>query len=229
MRIPGLPVLILGLFALFVGAGARAEALQGVYLDGEFGRARNTYDTNTLDSQWRALVSESHETLKLTARSDERYANAWSASAGYLFNPYVGLEAGFVHAGELRYIAAGTVTATGSAAKSTSLHAEVTSHGPVLALVGRLPLLESLDLDLKVGAYDGHSEINDTLTLGSHSAPGGSEKNTVSLLGGVGVGVKVLDHLSVRLAYLHINHTGDTATTGRFNIDMATAGLRWTF
>ncbi|HEY2686500.1 MAG TPA: outer membrane beta-barrel protein [Steroidobacteraceae bacterium] len=221
--------IFLGLLSLCVAGGrARAEALQGLYLDAEFGRARNTYDTNDLDAQWQSVVSESHETLKFTTRSDQRYADAWLASVGYLFNPYIGLEAGFVHAGELRYVASGTVTA-GSAAQSTSLRAEVTSHGPLLALVGRLPLLEALDVDLRVGAYDGRSDFNDVLTLGSHSAPGGGEKSTVCLLGGLGVDVRVLNHLSVRLAYLRINHTGDTASTGHFNVDMAMAGMRWTF
>ena len=217
------------LLSLVLASWAQAGTFNGLYLEADFGRARNNYDTKSLDSQWQGLAAEEHQTLKITARSDERDADVWSASAGYLFSDYVGVEAGFVHAGELRHAARATVSAAGTAVQNASLNAEVTSHGPLLALIGRLPLLEGVDLDVRVGAYDGRSVFDDVLTLGNHSAPGSAEKSKVSLLAGVGVGVKVVDQLSFRVAYLHLNHTGDAATTGRFNVDMATAGVRWMF
>ena len=229
--LPAARTVAFGGLLLLVVLGSRAQAgtFNGLYLDADFGRARNNYDTISLDSQWQALAAAEHQTLKITARSNERYANVWSGAAGYLFSDYVGLEAGFVHAGDLRHAAMATVSATGTAPQNASFHADVSSHGPTLALIGRLPLLEALDVDVRVGAYDGHTVFDDVLTLGKHAAPGSAEKSKVSLLAGVGVGVKVIDHVSLRVAYLHLNHTGDTATTGRFSIDMATAGLRWMF
>jgi opacity protein-like surface antigen len=49
------------------------------------------------------------------------------------------------------------------------------------------------------------------------------------LLAGAGASFTVAGHWSGRLAYLRVQNTGDNATTGRFSVNLLTAGLSYTF
>jgi|ERR1700733_14253865 opacity protein-like surface antigen len=219
--------------AILLGAAALAQSvpaddLSGAYLGGNFGRARSAYDTGFIDGQIASAAAESGDTVDFTARSIQRISDAWWADTGYFFTPYVGIDAAFLHVGEMRYVAGGRLTNL-FGSQTIGTENEVTSHGPALSLILRLPLTESFAADLRLGDYYGKASLDDSVNVGSHSTSTFASKSSSSLLAGVGVSYTIAGHLSIRLDYLRIDKTGSDDTIGKFSVDLATAGVSYTF
>jgi opacity protein-like surface antigen len=53
--------------------------------------------------------------------------------------------------------------------------------------------------------------------------------NRSSLLAGLGVTYVFAGHWSARLDYLRIEHAGDSATTGKYNVGFLAVGASYTF
>jgi opacity protein-like surface antigen len=222
---------MLGLLLLGVGARtetANADDLSGAYLGGNFGRARNNYDTGNIDGQISSAAAESGDSIDFTDRSIQKMSDAWWFDAGYFFTQYVGIDAAFLHIGDIKYVAVGTVTASGGN-QSLSTWNEISSHGPALSLILRLPLSESFEADLRVGDYFGKSTWDNTLSFSSHSDYARQSNSDSSLLAGLGASYTFAGHWSLRLDYLRVNQTGDSNTTGKFSVNLATAGVSYTF
>jgi opacity protein-like surface antigen len=219
--------------AIWLGAAALAQSvpagdLSGAYLGGNFGRARNSYDTGFLDGQIASAAAGAGDTVDFTARSIQRMSDAWWADGGYFFTPYVGIDAAFLHIGEMRYVAVGQLTNL-FGSQSIGTENEVTSHGPALSLILRLPLTESFGADLRLGDYFGKATLDDSVNVGSNSTSTIASKSSSSLLAGVGASYTIGGHVSIRLDYLRINKTGSSDTIGKFNVNLATAGVSYTF
>jgi hypothetical protein len=206
---------------------SHADDLDGTYLGANFGRARNTYGTGFIDSQLSSDAAAAGDTLALTRKSTNRLADFWSADAGYLFTPYVGVEAAFLHLGEIKYITVGTITNAGSSESLTST-TEVTSHGPALSLLLRLPIAEALDVDLRVGDYFGKTTFDSNLIVGANSRFTARSKSGSSVLADVGAAYTVAAHYSFRADYLRVQNAGDSST-GKFSVNVLSAGVTYTF
>src|ERR1700722_10234613 len=100
------------LLAMGYGLPVQADDLRGVFVGGSFGRARNDYDTNAVDDQYRTLATSAGDTLTFTSSPVNRNANAWWVDAGDMVWPYVGIDAAFFHLGELTHRASGTLHST---------------------------------------------------------------------------------------------------------------------
>jgi hypothetical protein len=211
-----------------VSPAARADDAGGAYFGGNFGRAHNTYDSGLIDSQIAGIAAASGDTLSYSDRSTQRMSDVWWVDAGYLFNPYVGIEAEFFHLGEFKYEFSGTLAGPGGD-ESISTKTEVTSHGPALSLLLRLPFSESFAADLRIGDYYGKATANALITVGSTGGPGSSSKTTSSLVVGVGAAYTFAAHWSLRGDVLRVNKTGDDGTTGVFSVNMVTLGASYTF
>jgi opacity protein-like surface antigen len=207
---------------------AFAVDLSGAYVGGNFGRARTSYDTGFIDGQLNSAANDAGDTLDITARSIDKMSNAWWADAGYLFTPYIGIDAAFIHLGEIKYLAAGTVSSSFSN-QSVSTWNEITSRGPALSLLLRLPLAESFAVDMRIGDYYGKATWDNSITVGANSSSAGASKSSSSLLAGVGISYAIAGHLSVRLDYLRVNQTGDSNDVGRFSVNLGTVGVSYTF
>jgi opacity protein-like surface antigen len=222
------------LFAAIMLVGATldekvlADEMSGAYLGGNFGRARNSYGTGFIDSEIENAATGAGDTVNLTAKSIRRMSDAWWVNTGYFLTPYVGIDAAFLHIGEIKYVAVGTLTSS-SGSGSISTTNEITSHGPALSLILRLPIAESLEADLRVGDYYGKATLDNTLTVGADSEFTPSSKSGSSLLIGVGASYTIEGHWSIRLDYLRVNQTGDSDTVGKFSVNLATAGVSYTF
>jgi hypothetical protein len=220
------------LVLLAVGAGAEsafAADLSGAYLGGNFGRAQNKYDTaSNIDSQIVTEAENAGDTLTFTARSTRDLSDAWWVNAGYFLNSYVGFDAAFFHLGELKYEAVGTLTDIFGGKQSLYTTSTVNSHGPAVSLILRLPLTEEFALDLRLGDYYGKTTFTNSITVGSTTNSETVSPSTSSLLAGVGASYAFAGHWSVRLDYLRVNKTGDSQT-GRFSVNLASAGVSFTF
>ena len=217
--------------ALMLCGAARqvfAVDLSGTYLGGNFGRARTSYDTGFIDSQINSAANNGGDTLDITARSIDKMSNVWWANAGYLFTPYIGIDAAFIHLGEIKYLTAATLTGLGGN-QSLSTWNEITSRGPALSLLLRLPLAESFAADLRIGDYYGKATWDNSLAVGSSSSFASASKSSSSLLAGVGGSYIIGGHWSVRLDYLRVNQTGDNNNVGKFSVNVGTVGVSYTF
>jgi hypothetical protein len=205
-----------------------ADDSSGAYLGGNFGRARDSYETSFIDNQIEGIAAAAGETVNFTARSIRKMSDAWWVNTGYFFTPYVGIDAAFFHLGEIKYFAVGKLAIAGTS-QSISTTTEVTSHGPALSLIGRLPLTESFEADLRVGDYYGKAVVDNQVTVGSKGVFLSSSKSSSGLLAGVGGAYTFGGHWSIRLDYLRVSRTGDSHTVGKFSVNLATAGVSFTF
>jgi hypothetical protein len=204
------------------------DADAGAYFGGNFGRAHNTYDTGFIDSELAAAATADDDSAAYRARSTRRMSDVWWAEAGYLFNPYIGLEAAFFHVGEIKYWAVGTLT-TPTGVDSLSTKSEISSSGPALSLLLRLPLTTAFEADLRVGDYYGKTISNTRVTVNASSEPTSTTKSGSSLLVGVGAAYTVAAHWSVRADLLRVNKAGDSSTVGTFSVNLVTVGASYTF
>jgi hypothetical protein len=210
-----------------LGAKVLADDLSGAYLGGNFGRARNSYGTGFIDDQIASSAANLGDTVTYTAKSIKRMSDAWWVDTGYLVTPYVGIEAAFLHIGEFKYLAYGTLK--GSASQPLGTTTEVISHGPALSVILRVPLSESFQAELRLGDYFGKTTLDTNVTVASRSAFTALTKTTSGVLASVGAAYNIGGHWSVRVDYLRVNDTGDKNTVGKFSVNLATAGISFTF
>jgi opacity protein-like surface antigen len=216
------------LFVAVTAQSVQASDLNGLYVGGNFGRARNSYDTGAIDTQIFAEAASAGDTSSFYRRDIRKMSDVWSADVGYFFSPNIGVDAAFLHLGEIKYIAAGTL-ASPITSQSLVTTNEVNSHGPVLSLVLRLALTESIAVDARAGDYYGKATLDNTISVGPNTQFVATSKSVSSLLAGIGASYTFAGHWSLRTDYLHVHQTGDQATVGKFSVNLVTAGLSFTF
>ena len=221
----------LGILAFMLLGGlaqpALADGISGLYLGGSGGLAKIDYDNSAYQTQLQNAVT-GFGTLDFTSASLHDRKTAWWANVGYMAWPYVGIDASYLHLGELYNQVDGSFTGNGGTTTSVGAATRVSSKGPALGLLFRLPLAESLDINLRVADYYARSTLTNILNAASYSTTI-QTSNRSTLLAGLGVSYVFLGHWSARLDYLRIEHAGDSNTTGRYNAGILAAGASYTF
>jgi hypothetical protein len=206
----------------------RADGLSGLYVGGSFGRAENTYDTGFVDDPYVSSAAAAGDQLKFTSSSVHRWDNSWSANAGYMLWDYFGIDAMFLHVGELTHRASGVVKIS-AGDQGLIDTATVTSHGPALSMRIRLPLTQSFAVDVRLGDYYARTALTSGSLFRSKYTQGTETHTGSSLLAGVGGAYTFAGHWSVRLDFLRINDAGDSANVGKYSANVATAGASFAF
>jgi hypothetical protein len=206
---------------------SRADGLSGLYFAGGFGRAENTYDTGFLDDPYVTSAAAAGYKLKFTSSSVQRWDDTWWSGAGYMVWNYVGIDAMFLHAGELTHRATGELKNLGDEPFDDT--AAVTSHGPALSMLLRLPLAESFALDMRLGDYYAKTTLTAGTFYRSKYTQGIQTHNGSSLLAGLGAAYTFAGHWSLRLDYLRVNDAGAGAIVGKYSVNLATVGASFTF
>ena len=219
---------VIALVALLGAAAvAHGQELGGLYLGGSAGRAQLGYD-NTRYANQQSTIAAPFGKLDWTSESLHKRADAWWINAGYLRWRYVAVEASYLHLGELTYRTAGTFTPTGAKAEKVEATTSVLSRGPALALLLRVPVAESLDLNLRVGDYYARTTLENGLQVTQYNVTRTSASGS-SLLLGAGASYLFGGHWSARLDYLHVSGAGDSAITGKYSVGALTAGASYAF
>jgi len=211
------------------GQPVLADGLSGLYLGGNFGRERNEYDTAYVDDLYENAAKSAFETLKFTNTSVNRLDDTWWANAGYMFSPNFGIDAAFIHLGELTYEAAGELVSIANTKQPATITATVTSHGPALSLMLRLPIAESWDLDMRIGDYYAKTDLTTGLLFESKYKTVAQSASASSLLVTAGGAYNFAGHWSIRVDYLRVNQAGNSDTVGKYNVNAATAGVTFAF
>lgn len=205
---------------------ALAEGISGLYLGGSGGLAKIDYDNSTYQTQLQNAVA-GFGTLDFTSASLHDRKTAWWANVGYMASPFVGIDASYLHLGEMYNQVNGTFVANDGTTHSVGAATRVSSRGAALGLLFRLPLAESLDINLRVADYYARTTLTNILNAASYSTTI-QTSNRSSLLAGLGVSYVFLGHWSARLDYLRIEHAG-ASTTGKYNAGILTVGASYTF
>ena len=184
--------------------------------------------TDVADAAVATVASISGTTLALSSSSSSLdNPLGWSAAVGYRIGP-IGIEASYLDLGHETYQLAGTETSASGPSSLTST-IQVGSKGPALALVGYVPLLDSLQADIRVGAFDGRTSTVYSNQIDSIPHNGSVSGTTTSALAGIGLDYAVTGHLSVNVNFLHLNRLREKFLDVTFNVNLATAGLTYVF
>jgi opacity protein-like surface antigen len=220
----------LGILSILLGglAGpALADGVSGLYIGASGGLAKIGYDNSAYQTQIQDAVT-GFGTLDFTSASLHDRKTAWWANAGYMAWPFVGIDASYLHLGELYNQVNGSFTANDGTVNSVGAATRMSSEGPALGLLFRLPLTENFDIHLRVADYYAHTTLTNILNAASYSTTI-QTSNESSLLAALGVSYAIAGHWSARLDYLRIERAGDSATTGKYNAAILAAGASYTF
>jgi hypothetical protein len=206
---------------------AQAEDLTGFYIGGNGGLAR------IHSGQGRYLAQLEGESaglgsLHFTHTSFDSNSAAWWADAGFMFAPYAGIEAEYLHLGELSDQVDGTFAATGGSSEPLMARRRLKSDGPALGLLFRLPLVDRVDITLRIADYYSRTTLTNSDSLGADSYSVSSQTvNGSSLLLGLGGAYWFGTRWAVRLDYLRIENAGRSSSVGRFDADTVSAGVSY--
>jgi opacity protein-like surface antigen len=207
--------------------GVLADGVSGLYIGASGGVAKINYDNSAYQTQLQDAVV-GFGNLDFTSASLHDRKTAWWANVGYMAWPFVGIDASYLHLGEMYNQVNGSFTANGGTVNSVGAATRVSSKGPALGLLFRLPLVEGLDINVRVADYYARTTLTNILNAASYSTTI-QTSNRSSLLAGLGVAYVFAGHWSARLDYLRIEHAGDSATTGKYNAGILAAGASYTF
>ena len=218
-------LLLMALFAL--KQAACADGLTGLYIGGSVGVAKIATDTAAYQNELEGQVA-GFGILEFTSAALEDRKTAWWVNTGYMAWRFVGIDASYLHLGELYYQAFGTYTPDGGAAQSVGATTRLKSQGPALGLLFQLPLLENFNLNLRIADYYARTTLTNILTLPSSYTPTVQTANASSLLVGLGASYTFAGHWSARLDYLRVERAGDS-TTGKYNASYLALGASYNF
>jgi len=223
-RLPSLFATLLALTAF--GHAARAD-VSGLFFGVNGGKARIDTDYALYQRQQQDAAAE-FGSLIFTKASLSNRRTAWWVETGYMVWPYVGIEASYLQLGKMNNEVAGTYTPTGGTAKDVRAATAIYSRGPALGFVFRLPLAENIDIHFRVADYFGRSMLTNTLIVATTTSSTVT-KNSSSPLLGLGAAYTVGGHWSAKIDYTRIQGANIGTTDVKYNVDMLSAGVAYTF
>ncbi len=205
----------------------RAGDISGLYFGANAGAAQIDYDNALYQKQLESQAAGLGK-LDFTDASLRKRNAAWWVDGGYMVSSYVGIETAYLHFGALYDHVSGNYTPTGGATEGIIAATLVRSDGPELGLVFRLPMTESFAMNLRLGDYYGRTNLVNTLDVTRQSSTR-ETANSSSLLVGLGAAYTFDGHWSARLDYIRANQAGNSSTVVKYDVDMASAGISFTF
>lgn len=170
---------------------------------------------------------------------------AYRLTAGYQFNSYFGVEAGYVELGNVHATGNGDyswrcynptpgdmcVMIVGGGPYTST--ARLRAHGWVVAATGSWPITPRWSLFTRLGVFDAHTAFDAT------STPSTSDSQVVPAMTrfssidwkptyGLGVSYSPIDHWALRLGWDHYASLGDRSITGKFGVSLISVGVVYT-
>jgi OOP family OmpA-OmpF porin len=146
-------------------------------------------------------------------------------TAGYRFNPYLGVELSYLDLGSYKF----SETGRSSAPASGALDIEASAKGVALAVTGAFPI-GNFDIHAKLGGMQAKTEVSAvvrSVTLSQVSAS--DSASTFETLYGVGVGYSAGAHCNFSLDWTSIPKVGDENDTGETDVSVVSFGFAYRF
>jgi hypothetical protein len=211
------------LAACLLGVMSAAHgADSGPFIGFDLGWAR--YPSGTYYTRVRSEEGPSSLTTLTNSHLDgDRFG--WGIDAGYRFNRYLDLEAGYVDLGRVAGLLTDPTGASNAAAQM-----RFSAKGETLAVTGRLPFGRQWDAYLKGGFFlaDAELRLAGTDDAGRPFA-GMTEHRTAHGLFGLGLERRYDDHWSVQLGLTGYQRVGDARNIRGPNIRLLGLGLSYQF
>jgi opacity protein-like surface antigen len=220
-------VSVLSMALIAINPPVFADGISGLYIGASVGLAKIATDNAAYQAE---LENEAAGlgTLEFTsAELHDRKAAIW-ANVGYMVWPYVGIDLSYLHFGELYNQVNGSFTSSFDGSSNfVGAATRLSSKGPALGLLFRVPILENFDVNLRFADYYARTKLTNILnSLGYTTAV--QSANRSSLMVGMGASYLLTGHWSARLDYLRVQHAGDS-TIASYNIGMIAVGATYTF
>src|SRR5579863_2313799 len=145
-------------------------------------------------------------------------------AAGYRFNQYFGVEAGYVDLGKADKSGVVILCVDPMGCAPVPFDFTVKTHGYVAEATGNWPLGDAWSLYGRVGGFASHSEVQTNLFLGNARSA-----SDTTLVYGAGVAWSFSERLALRFSYDRYGNLGDTGSTGKFGVNLASLGLVYSF
>jgi OOP family OmpA-OmpF porin len=151
----------------------------------------------------------------------DRHSTAWSIDAGMQLNRWLGVEASYVDFGRFDFNSVVVSPAF------DALDGRYKARGAGVNLVGTLPLSQGFSLFGKAGVLRSKAELEPNSTA---LTPVSSESQSrTSGTWGLGASYAFTKNWAAQVEWDRYLKIGDSSTTGRTDIDLVTAGVRFTF
>jgi len=200
-------------FGLLLAAIATSALADGPYIVGEITHSNLSMDKHAFDQDLTAAGATG------LSSSDDGSGNQWRLQAGYKFNPYLAVEAGYIDLGKANYKAN---FAGGSARGSEK------AGGVDLAVLGIYPVTDNLSLFAKGGVIA--AKVETKLEANTPTAVRLSDSSySVRPLLGAGATYNIAKNVDVRFDYDYVPGIRGTSKGGKMDDNMVSAGISYNF
>jgi len=207
------PQLALAALVLAVAAPVHAQ----LYVGASVGRSDISLDRNRISDPFLDLGFNSANTTSSDTDT------AYRAYAGYLFLPYLGVEAAYVDLGRFSFRT--NVDPAGSLTGKPSIK------GGELSVVGRLPIGERFAVYGRAGVFSARTSTRYGAT-GSVELIDGADrqhKSSTKPSYAIGASYDFTHNIGVRVEWARYTKLGGDLTGGKTDANLATIGLTYTF
>jgi opacity protein-like surface antigen len=197
----------------------------GAYGVGFVGQSNYTSDQSQNEQDLlNTLINTGNPTQNLSASTEDTDIG-YNATFGYRFNRYVAAELGLAQFGSVESTAKGDLD-FGGGFVPTSLKLSFSAGGPMMSVVGFLPLNDKFELFARVGYLFTSSERELTSNVDGQSGGFGSAKgDSQDLVLGVGAAFNFNQIYSVRFEYQQLDELGQDERTGLEDLNVLGLGV----
>jgi len=228
--------LVLAACALAALPAASQETEAGFYVGLGVGESSFDIEKSELDGVVLDALFSSGLFVTSNASTFEDSDTSLTLFAGYHFNPYIAVEAGYVDLGTAEYRSTGTVNPPGPVISAPSaVDIDVESKGITVAALGSLPLGGGFDLHGHLGFLFAETDLSVIVRGGPAVGTGGDSLDSIGGYFGAGAGFNVGDHWSLSLDWTRYDNVSDededddARTEAGFDIDAVSFSAMFRF
>jgi OOP family OmpA-OmpF porin len=189
-----------------------AQPFKPFYIGGGAGWAKLDLETSDFPNSGTIDLGGTVGTVAFNSTRDED-SFGWKAFAGWRFNQYLALEAGYVDLGRanVQYTVPGL---TGQA------DLKVTDHAWTVAGVGTFPVGYNISLLGKLGVALHYTKTSANVSVPGASAGASESDHRAGFLWGLGAAYDFNPNIGVRVEYENFGTAGESENTGRMSTSL---------
>lgn len=214
------------LLSLALGWAASAQAAEpGWYVLGFGGQTSASISQGEADENLVAIFeSAGLDVVDLTSSLDDS-DTGFGLAGGYQLNDHFAFEFAYVDLGSVGYQALATVT-DGTLTADADVELESEAHGPVVSVLGILPIGERFSVFGRAGIGLLNAKGTARITLDGVSDRVSQDEQKSDPLFGIGAEYSLGKHFAVRLGWDRYLDVGTDDVTGDVDVDLYSLGFR---
>jgi opacity protein-like surface antigen len=203
-----------------------AEVQPGFYLGVSGGESSFDIEKSELDGVFLDVMRSQGLLVTSNRSTFEDSDTSLALFAGYHFNQYIAVEAGYLDLGAAEYRSTGTINPPGPVVSApTAMNVEFESTGFTLAGLGSLPLGDFVELHGRLGLFFAQTDLSVTASIATATATDTDSLDSIGGFFGLGAGFNLGEHWSLSLDWTRYDNVGDededddASTEAGFDID----------